>query len=291
MDCKVVGSPSVSKTTAGKLISVFDRAFQLARLVKRLEKKPRIAVSHGSRSQALASYLLGIPAVSLDDYEYSSRIFNLFVQKILTPYAIAKEGWGFFSGKVQHYPSLKEELYLWNGGNLQSDCSAYLQRDKVNILFRPASRFSHYSTELSENLQREIIERITLQHNSHVILFPRDPEQGKKIEECFQGSNVSITIPPQIFNGPALIAQSDIVICGGGTMSREASVLGTPSYSFFGGVIGGVDHHLINTGKLVLLRDSESIAKIHFDKKQNPANIVSKEGFNFVISFLYNYLQ
>jgi predicted glycosyltransferase len=53
----------------------------------------------------------------------------------------------------------------------------------------------------------------------------------------------------------------DVVISGGGTMTREAAIMGVPSYSFFRGRDGMVDEALAKAGQLVLLTKPEEAAE------------------------------
>ena len=64
---------------------------------------------------------------------------------------------------------------------------------------------------------------------------------------------------------------------GGGTMIREAAVLGVPAVSFFHGRMGIVDQKLENDGRLILIRNAEDLEKIFPLKKRtkpllNPGN-------------------
>ena len=55
-------------------------------------------------------------------------------------------------------------------------------------------------------------------------------------------------------------------------MNREAVVLGSPVYSLFLGRLGSVDKHLIDTGKLILIKESQDIRKIKVAKKKTLEN-------------------
>ena len=46
------------------------------------------------------------------------------------------------------------------------------------------------------------------------------------------------------------MAGADLVVSAGGTMNREAVVLGTPVYTTFAGRLGGVDEQLLRDGRL-----------------------------------------
>jgi hypothetical protein len=57
-------------------------------------------------------------------------------------------------------------------------------------------------------------------------------------------------VPRKTVDARSLIALGDMVVSAGGTMNREAAVLGTPVWSIFDGRMGGVDELLIREGRL-----------------------------------------
>ena len=61
-------------------------------------------------------------------------------------------------------------------------------------------------------------------------------------------------------DGRSLVALADVLVSAGGTMNREAAVLGTPVWSMFEGPLGGVDEQLVREGRLKLLTDPAAIA-------------------------------
>lgn len=67
-------------------------------------------------------------------------------------------------------------------------------------------------------------------------------------------------------DGLSLIWFSDVVFSGGGTMVREAALLGANVYSIFGGKLGSADRLLASNGRLKLIRDPEEIRSLEFTK-------------------------
>lgn len=78
----------------------------------------------------------------------------------------------------------------------------------------------------------------------------------------------NVLIPKCVLDGPNMIFHSDLVAGAGGTMNREATVLGTPVYTLFKGRLGSEDQHLIRSGKMVKIEDRTEIPKIKLCKKQ-----------------------
>ena len=288
----VIGEKVFAKSSLSKLYHTIRRGFALKNYIKKQKKILQLAVSHGSRSQALAAYFLGIKTISLDDYENSFKGFNFFVDYLLTPFPIQKEKWGLHSKKVVHYPGLKEELYLWYDKNYKEDNMDFIDDKKVNVLFRPEGRHTHYSSEKSQRLQSKLIELFAHITNLNIILIARDNEQENFIKRQFENKKINYSIPGKILNGPALISKCDLIIGGGGTMTRESAVLGVPSYSFFCGGFGDVDKYLSKEKKLILLENDNDLLQIKFKKKTNSfVKPTSIEAFDFVYSFLVNQMS
>lgn len=277
-------------SSAGKLISVTKRAFALKKYFKINNIVPKLAVSHGSRSQALAAGLMNIPSITLDDYEYSYSGFNRFVNNILTPFAIDKSQWGKFENKVINYPGLKEELYLCNKSNYNDGNFDFIDNNKINILFRPESPTSHYKSQESAVLQEKIIEKLADSKNNNIILVLRDDSQKEYFDKLFNKYSINYKIPGKILNGPAMIWNCDLMIGGGGTMTREACVLNVPSYSFFGGKTGGADNYLIKEGRLKMIKNEEDLGNIRLAKKDKTEINISTKALEFVSDFMINFL-
>jgi predicted glycosyltransferase len=60
---------------------------------------------------------------------------------------------------------------------------------------------------------------------------------------------------------------SDIVISAGGTMNREAAILGTPVYTIFAGKLPAVDRKLMELGRLNVIASEQDIANLPLKKR------------------------
>jgi predicted glycosyltransferase len=88
-----------------------------------------------------------------------------------------------------------------------------------------------------------------------------------------------------------LLYSSDVVISGGGTMNREAVVLGRRVYSIFGGKPGSIDLELERMGKLKMIRNIDELKSIEFKKMEEKEPKISDKTFKFIIKhimWLYN---
>lgn len=68
-------------------------------------------------------------------------------------------------------------------------------------------------------------------------------------------------------DGLSLMWHSDVVFSGGGTMVREAALLGAEVYSIFAGKLGSADQALMSAGRLKLIRTPEEIQRLPLKKK------------------------
>jgi len=94
-----------------------------------------------------------------------------------------------------------------------------IETDKPVILMRPEATKAVYIEET--DFLVPLVEM--LKEDYFVILIPRTPDQKVLYKRIFGNS---IFIPTQVLDGPNVIANSSLVISAGGTMNREAVVLG-----------------------------------------------------------------
>jgi hypothetical protein len=240
----------------GKILGTLNRAWRLYRSTKQWQ--PDVSFGHGSRALPIASWLMKVPSVTMYDYEWvNPTIFNRFCSKILLPDCIdddrCREA-GIDVSKVQRFPGFKEELYLANARPDPAISQELgLREDKLKVLLRPPATRAHYHEPEAERILEEVLKELLARKDVQLILIPRSPDQRKLVHGDHQAE---VIIPERQYDGPGLILASDVVIGGGGTMTREAAILGLPSASFFKGRLGRVDEKLQNSGNLYLVRES-----------------------------------
>ena len=100
----------------GKGRALAGRSARLARLV--WERRPDLALAHGSVDLAVVSSLFRIPSAQMQDYEFAGwqrQIAFRAARKVLMPDSIPLERLkkiGAKERKLVRYPGLKEEYYL-----------------------------------------------------------------------------------------------------------------------------------------------------------------------------------
>ena len=80
---------------------------------------------------------------------------------------------------------------------------------------------------------------------SQVVLLPRTTEQGAALADT-----PGVIVPVAPVDGPSLLWVADAVVSAGGTMNREAALLGVPTWTTFAGELGAVDRWLVAEGRL-----------------------------------------
>lgn len=259
-----------------KAFGLLWRSLQLAPVC--LREKPQLALSHGSRSKELLGRALGIPTISMNDYEHSAMVPLAPPRWVIVPDAISEAESGGAPGRVRQYRGIKEDVYA---PEFQPDERLLdelgLRGAKLIVTVRPPADEAHYHNPEAERLLEVLMERLCATDGARIVLLPRNRAQEQRLRaahpEWFAGDQT--LVPPRAVDGMNLVWFSDLVVSGGGTMNREAAALGVPVYSIFRGKIGAVDRRLEAEGRLVLLRTPEDVlTKIRLvprDKRGGPS--------------------
>ena len=70
-----------------------------------------------------------------------------------------------------------------------------------------------------------------------------------------------------MLDGREIVAGADLVVSAGGTMNREAAVLGVPAYSVYAGAPSAVDGWLAESGRLRVIRTEEDLDSVAVEKR------------------------
>jgi predicted glycosyltransferase len=247
--------------SASKALGLASRSSRLFAFGAR--KHFDIAFSHNSNDLSVAAAALGVPHLIVHDYEHANLSYAVnarLATRILVPNAIPTEAivaHGAKRERIGHFPGLKEHVYL------QPDSPTVDLRESLGAgpgitlaVVRPPATMSAYH-RFENELFDEIIGYIGTRDDVIAIVLPRTAEQAAQLGPKLP-SNASV--PTHILDGPSLIRSADLVISAGGTMNREAAVLGTPAYTIFAGEQGAVDEDLIARGLLSRVEEPEEVA-------------------------------
>lgn len=248
----VVGGESPAGRTR-KVLSIADRARRLAVLAHRW--RPHVALSHGSYAQLLAARITRVPGVTMMDYEFqpANHLSFRLARKVIVPSVFpsdALERFGARPSRVVRYEGFKEELYLGrvdpNGAVLDE---LGLDPNKVIVVFRPPPEGALYH-RMSNDRFEPILDLASASSGVQVVVLPRGREQIARYRQ-----REGVVVPARAVDGRSLLSHADVMIGGGGTMNREAALLGIPTYTVFAGRLAAVDAELIHRGVLHDLRD------------------------------------
>jgi len=229
-----------------------------------------VAASHLSYTQASAARRLGIPTFGSVDYEHrdirSFRHARCFLVPSVIP-AASFERWGIPAGAIRHYDGLKEHVYL---AGFQPDTRLRerlgLDPRQVLVSFRPIADHAIYNDDSGHAVQWQLLRSLAAERDVCVLVLPRTARQRRELEPLAR-ELPSIRLSREAIDGPSLIWASDLVVCGGGTMLREAAVLGVPAVSIFTGPLGAVDRWLADHDRVVLLRHTDDVRRIRLDRR------------------------
>lgn len=271
------------KGKLNKILGTLGRAKQLSAFIKS-GSKIAVAVSHGSRSMVLAARWLKIPIVTMYDYEFTeTRIFNTFSDRVLVPERIPDSvvnEIGLAKDKQVKYPGIKEELYI---RGFQPDTAfrqEFLARhdcdeESTFAVLRPPATTANYHSAKSEEIFDGLLKHLLRSSGVFTAIIPRTPEQADEIEVAIERmalSHGNFTILREAVDGLQLAFAADLLISGGGTMNREAALLGVPVYSIFAGRLGSLDAQMEKEGLLTFVRGVEDIARIDLRRRTERAN-------------------
>ncbi|MEI6336470.1 MAG: DUF354 domain-containing protein [Methylococcaceae bacterium] len=267
------------KSKVRKIINLVERARLLRREVK--TRSVTLAVSHGSRTQLVAAASMGIRTLVMDDYEYSDQtLTRLFRSTMLVPQAIPEDRLKKAGIRMDHllrYDGFKEEIYL-PGFIPDADFRASIgvSDNTILVTMRPPSISANYHDEKSEILFRECLEFFGSFDGVLCLIANRTDAELSLIPNELLSSGAARILEKTV-DGLQLLYASDLVVSGGGTMNREAALLGVPTYSVFSGLRPAMDEQLMQIGKLKFLesrRDIEAIPIVARDRSEpyNPAD-------------------
>jgi uncharacterized protein len=256
----------------GKGRALAGRSARLARLV--WQRRPQLALAHGSVDLAVVSSLYRIPAAQMQDYEFAGwqrQIAFRAARKVLMPDSIPLERLrkiGAKERKLVRYPGLKEEYYL---ADFSPDASVLdelgLDREKVLVVVRPPPETSEYHAR--NDVYGEAIRHLAASPPVQAVVIPRTERQGDEVR-AMKATN--LIVPERAIDAQSLIAYADLVVSAGGTMNREAVALGTPVFTTFAGRMGGVDEDLIAAGRLRVLADP---SELPLRKRESPVGVLN----------------
>jgi uncharacterized protein len=244
----------------GKVRAAADRLPALIRFGR--GRRFDYGLGHASIDLPPACRVLRIPNTTMFDYEWATTQHHVICRlatRVLVPDAIPAERlrrYGAKPPKLVRFPGLKEEYYL---ADFEPDPAVPerlgLDRERPLCVIRTAPSYALYLGG-SENLLLPPLIRRVADGETQVVVLARNEEQRAAVHEL---GAPNVVVPARAVDGRSLVAFADVLVSAGGTMNREAAVLGTPVWSIFEGRLGAVDEMLVREGRLRILHDPDQV--------------------------------
>jgi len=254
-DVSVLGGAS-PKGRRAKARAIVQRVLDLRRWARAAQ--PDIALSHNSYAQIVCARALGITVVTAMDFEHqpANHLAFRLARTILLPAALKPSGvrrQGATDGKTNYYAGLKEEIYL---ADFEPDDAQLAQLgiglgpEDTLVVARPAPDLAMYHA-FENPLFVECVKRVLHDPRATVVVLPRHAGQ----REALRDLGPRCIVATHAVDSRSLMSRADLMIGAGGTMTREAALMGVPTLSLFAGRRPLVDEWLLEQGFMRLLTD------------------------------------
>jgi uncharacterized protein len=272
------------RTQAGRLAkgqAMLGRIRDLVAWAKRA--RPDVALSHNSYGQIVAARRLGIRAVTAMDYEHqpANQLGFRLASVVMLPAAlrgVGMERQGAVARKTRYYEGLKEEIYL---GDFEPDPGVLDEvgvepvPEGVLVVARtpPSGALYHRS---DNPLFSQILTAIGERPEVRCVTLCRHPEQRAELAEM---GLPNLILPERAVDARSLLYAADLVVGAGGTMTREAALLGVPTVSIFAGRLAAVDSWLEERGLLRRLETLDDLPPLRprAEEPRDPSALRARE--------------
>ena len=269
-----------------KIFGLIKRNFKLIPIVSKF--KPDISFSCGSPYAAQTSFLLRVPHIAIMDNE-TAKISNYltipFCKKVIIPKVIPKKLISRYIIKqksIIQYNGFKEMAYL---ENFKPDKTVLKhlnlkKSDKIALIRSELLTALYYRDNKKTPLTYEIIKYLSENTNYKIVFLARTNKERKIFK------NYKNVITPNSIDTPSLMHYSKFVISGGGTMNREACILGIPAITTYPlKTMLCVDRYFVKNGYMLHIKklddfkkilNKKTIKKINKNMLKNPLNSLYK---------------
>lgn len=231
-----------------KLLGFSHRICQLYRFLRRCHID--VAISHSCFNSPPLARLLGVRSIYLNDNEHAAgnRIAFPWATTIMVPEFLSLEKvWrqGGAPAKVVQYPGVKEGIYLWRLRPVLEGEPGNHRSRAAEIFVRPEPWAAQYYRGATDFLDDLIL---GLKDRYRIVVLPRGETQAVHYR---QDKFAGIVIPEEALSLEDILARCMLFIGAGGTMTREAAVLGIPTVSVYQDELLDVDRYLIGQGRMI----------------------------------------
>ena len=251
-----------------KLIESSKRITALTRIVD--EEKPDCAISFSSPEAARVAFGLKIPHYCISDSPHAEAVCRLTIplsQKLFTPWVIPLYVWKRYTANTRdiiRYHAL--DPIVWVSRNPKDSTppkSLGLDLSKPIVVVRTPEEFAAYLSDgpsAVPDAGSEIVSKLLdlAEDDFKLVVLPRYENQVETFKKRFGNR---IIVSERVIDAVPLIRAAAVFIGGGGTMTAEAALLGTPAISYFPGEPTFVDRFLVSYGLVERVREPGRVAQ------------------------------
>jgi hypothetical protein len=253
-------------TLGEKLKASLRRQIHIQNFLQSMKQLPDWSLSLCSPEAARIAYGLGIRVLLSNDAPHAEAVSRLtlpLADRLVAPKCIPKAKftrYGIEPERIRQYDGIDEVAWIRDLRPDESSLALLGLRDRRFVVLRPEETKAAYLLDTlqpsSVTVLRPMIEKLIQLHlEVAIVVLPRYPDQRDALNMEFGDR---IVIPDRAIEGPSVMAYADLVVSGGGTMSREASLLGTPAICAFPKGQPDVERFLIERGfPLQYIKDIE----------------------------------
>lgn len=277
-------------TLEEKLLSSTKRAYELSKFIAKQDID--IAITKHSIELPRVAFGLGIPNIFVLDNEHAIAANKLtlpLTNKLIIPEIF--DVWntihfGMNPNDIVRYNGTCEVTHLEDfeyNDNIIEDLGLKLNNDKI-ILMRPEPSLASYlDTDCTKSVLTPIVD--ALKDQADLLIIPRFRTQGEIFEDL---DNVHIIKTP--VDTFSLMKKADLIIGAGGTMNREAALLGTPVISCYPGKQLSVDKYYIDKGfmkRSTNLNEIIELSKELLSKKPEKHSLETDNLIDLIVDEIY----
>ena len=254
-------------TLEGKLAASARRIEELAHIMSRL--RPGLSLAFASPDAARTAFGLGIPHYTANDSPHSEAVARLTIplaDRLFSPAVIPRGVWlklGARPTQVVQYNGL--DPIAWLRSSVPNPIildELGLDSRRPIVVFRVEEAFASYLLGRVQ-AQSVIVPVVSALVESYgdavqIVVLPRYAEQLQAIRSAFHRN---VNVPSTAIDGPNLLFFTSLFIGAGGTMTAEASLLGTPAISCYPGPPTLIEKYLIRKKLIARITEPERTVK------------------------------
>jgi len=216
------------ETLREKLEEEQERTLEFVKLFDKIGL-PKVLWTHGDVSAIRTAFGLQMPIVYSNDTLHAIHVAKLvcpLIDWLVAPLPFGKSWsrFGISKSKIVLYDGVEETAWLVREPKMEPPEFLKELADKRQVvLFRNAEYKASYFGNIKVDVWRLVKE---LSEMATVVYLPRYEEEREKLED------LDVCIPKKTVLAFQIIPYVDMVVGSGGTVCREAALLGVPTINF-----------------------------------------------------------